>query len=63
MGKGEDCIFWGDTLYTAYSPAGGYLCYFEFAHSSIQTKLNTKQDIYLKDIIWRYHVECENGEN
>ena len=28
------------------SPAGGYLCYFKFSHSSTQTK----QHIYLKDV-------------
>ena len=30
-----------------YKPVGGYLCYFKFVHSS----RDTKQDIYLKDVI------------
>ena len=34
-----------------YSPAGGYLCYFEFGHLHTQTKPNIKQNIYLKDIV------------
>ena len=34
-----------------YSPAEGYLCYFEVVHSSTQTKVDKKQDIYLKYVI------------
>ena len=36
-----------------YSPAVGvFLCYFKFAHSSTQAKPYTKQDIYLKEVIF-----------
>ena len=34
-----------------YSPAGGYLCYFKFAHSSTQTVFYYYIDIYLKIVI------------
>ena len=54
-GLTEYCIqlYFEVLKFLLYSPAGGYLCYFKFAHSSTQTRLivNTNQDVYLKDAI------------
>ena len=44
-------LYFGMLNISRYSPDGEYLCYFKYAHSSTQTKTDTKQDIYLKDVI------------
>ena len=45
-----------------YSPAGGYLCHFKFAHSSNQTKQIQSRIFTWRMLFWRYHGECENNE-
>ena len=49
-------------IYLLCSHAEGYLCYFEFAYSSTQQSKDTKQDIYLKDVILALSWERENSK-
>ena len=48
---------------TIFALAGGYLCYFKLAHSSTQQSEDTKQDIYLKDVILALSWGSRKGEN
>ena len=46
-------LYFGVLKISHYSPAGGYLGYFKFAHLSTQQSKDSEQDIYLKDVILR----------
>ena len=56
-------LYLGVLKISLYSPAGGYLCYLKFAHSSTQTKPYIKQNIFLRMVFWHCRRERENSES